>query len=244
MRGSTQRATNGCAKIPNWCDRTPFGRATWARPHGGCTRRNSRRLDRINKGMLKAPTLIIWGYNDPTAPYTLGVDLMERSARWSTATELHIINRSGHLVYAEHPEKVTGLISGLRGLRRNDGIAHKKTCEERCRSRMWSMLPLVAYCVTAIRPRAFLRLSNGLTPAPCAGAIRSDVDAGRHDVPVEVDAEFRRAGGIARIIALRRIVAVAPIHSPCPRGIDEDHSRVMAAALDDSRARASAGRRS
>ena len=72
-------------------------------------------LDRINKGMLKAPTLIVWGFNDPTAPYKLGVDLMEQVSKVVDRTELHIINKSGHLVYAEHPEKVAGLISSFVG---------------------------------------------------------------------------------------------------------------------------------
>ena len=70
-------------------------------------------LDRINSGMLKAPTMIIWGYNDPTAPYTLGVDLMETVSKVVDRAELHIINRSGHLVMAEHPEKVARLIAGF-----------------------------------------------------------------------------------------------------------------------------------
>jgi 2-hydroxy-6-oxo-6-(2'-carboxyphenyl)-hexa-2,4-dienoate hydrolase len=72
-------------------------------------------LDRINKGMLKAPTLIVWGFNDPTAPYKLGVDLMEQVSKVVDRAELHIINKSGHLVYAEHPEKVAGLISSFAG---------------------------------------------------------------------------------------------------------------------------------
>jgi 2-hydroxy-6-oxo-6-(2'-carboxyphenyl)-hexa-2,4-dienoate hydrolase len=70
-------------------------------------------LDRINAGMLKAPTIIIWGYNDPTAPYPLGVDLMETLSKVVDRTELHIINHSGHLVAAEHPEKVAKLIAGF-----------------------------------------------------------------------------------------------------------------------------------
>jgi acyl-CoA synthetase (AMP-forming)/AMP-acid ligase II len=72
-------------------------------------------LERINKGMLKAPTLIVWGCNDPTAPYKLGIDLMEQVSKVVAKTELHIINKSGHLVYAEHPETVTQLISNFVG---------------------------------------------------------------------------------------------------------------------------------
>jgi pimeloyl-ACP methyl ester carboxylesterase len=70
-------------------------------------------LERINAGMLKAPTLIVWGYNDPTAPYTLGVDLMQTVSKVVARTELHIINHSGHFVAAEHPETVARLITGF-----------------------------------------------------------------------------------------------------------------------------------
>lgn len=70
-------------------------------------------LDRIKAGRLKAPTIIIWGFNDPTAPYFLGVNLMETVSKIVPQTELHIINQSGHFVYAEHPQEVTRLITGF-----------------------------------------------------------------------------------------------------------------------------------
>ena len=89
----------------------------WARNMGATTwwmyKMKYETLERINSGMLKAPTIIIWGYNDPTAPYTLGVDLMETLSKVVARTELHIINQSGHLVFAEHPETVTRLIRGF-----------------------------------------------------------------------------------------------------------------------------------
>lgn len=70
-------------------------------------------LNRINAGQLKVPTIIIWGYNDPTAPYTLGIDLMQTINKVVERAELHIINHSGHLVMAEHPEEVSRLITGF-----------------------------------------------------------------------------------------------------------------------------------
>jgi 2-hydroxy-6-oxonona-2,4-dienedioate hydrolase len=70
-------------------------------------------IDKIKTGALKTPTVIIWGYNDPTAPYFLGVNLMETVSKVVDRAELHIINQSGHLVYAEHPEEVTRLIVGF-----------------------------------------------------------------------------------------------------------------------------------
>jgi 2-hydroxy-6-oxo-6-(2'-carboxyphenyl)-hexa-2,4-dienoate hydrolase len=70
-------------------------------------------LARIEAGRLKVPTIIIWGFNDPTAPYFLGVNLMETLSKTVDRTELHIINHSGHLIAAEHPEEVTRLIAGF-----------------------------------------------------------------------------------------------------------------------------------
>lgn len=70
-------------------------------------------LDKIKAGALKAPTIIVWGFNDPTAPYFLGVNLMETVSKVVPRTEFHIINQSGHFVYAEHPEEVTRLITGF-----------------------------------------------------------------------------------------------------------------------------------
>jgi pimeloyl-ACP methyl ester carboxylesterase len=89
----------------------------WTRNMGATTwwmyKEKFETLERINAGMLKAPTLIVWGYNDPTAPYTLGVDLMQTVSKVVARTELHIINHSGHFVAAEHPETVSRLITGF-----------------------------------------------------------------------------------------------------------------------------------
>jgi pimeloyl-ACP methyl ester carboxylesterase len=70
-------------------------------------------IDKIKAGALKAPTIIIWGLNDPTAPFSLGVDLMQTVSKVVPQSELHIINQSGHFVYAEHPEEVTRFIVGF-----------------------------------------------------------------------------------------------------------------------------------
>jgi 2-hydroxy-6-oxonona-2,4-dienedioate hydrolase len=67
----------------------------------------------IRAGRLKAPTIIIWGFDDPTAPYALGVNLMETISKVVDRAELHVINRSGHFIAAEHPEEVTRLIVGF-----------------------------------------------------------------------------------------------------------------------------------
>jgi 2-hydroxy-6-oxo-6-(2'-carboxyphenyl)-hexa-2,4-dienoate hydrolase len=70
-------------------------------------------LDLIKAGKLKTPTLIVWGLNDPTAPYFLGVNLLETLSKVVPRVELHVISQCGHFIAAEHPEEVTTLIAGF-----------------------------------------------------------------------------------------------------------------------------------
>jgi 2-hydroxy-6-oxonona-2,4-dienedioate hydrolase len=67
-------------------------------------------LDLIRAGKLKAPTIMIWGWNDAFAPYTLGLDAMETISKVVERAELHMINHASHFVFAEHPEEATRLI--------------------------------------------------------------------------------------------------------------------------------------
>ena len=53
---------------------------------------------------LQRPTLMLWGYNDPTAPLSQGMALMEFLTARERRTYLHIFNESGHFCYREHPE--------------------------------------------------------------------------------------------------------------------------------------------
>lgn len=53
---------------------------------------------------LQRPTLMLWGYNDPTAPLSQGMALMEFLTVRERRTYLHIFNESGHFCYREHPE--------------------------------------------------------------------------------------------------------------------------------------------
>ena len=70
-------------------------------------------LELIKSGGIKAPTIIIWGMNDPTAPYFLGVNLMEMLSKVVDRSELHILNHAGHFVFAEYPAEVTRLITNF-----------------------------------------------------------------------------------------------------------------------------------
>lgn len=59
-------------------------------------------LEGMAEGKLKAPTLIVWGYNDPSAPVPLSFKLFEIVARGTAASQLHIFNRAGHYCFREH----------------------------------------------------------------------------------------------------------------------------------------------
>jgi 2-hydroxy-6-oxonona-2,4-dienedioate hydrolase len=72
-------------------------------------------LDRIRAGELKIPTLIIWGFTDPSATYPLGVDLYELISRSVERAELHFFNRSSHFPYQEYPREVTDLMVNFIG---------------------------------------------------------------------------------------------------------------------------------
>ena len=67
----------------------------------------------IEQMALRATQALARRFNDPTAPYFLGVNMMELIGKVVPQSELHIINQSGHFVYAEHPEEVTRLIVGF-----------------------------------------------------------------------------------------------------------------------------------
>ncbi len=65
---------------------------------------------RINAGRLKSPTLIIWGFNDPGASYTLGITLYEIFSAVVDRSELHFFNQSGHNVFQEYPRETADLM--------------------------------------------------------------------------------------------------------------------------------------
>ncbi len=69
--------------------------------------------DRINAGQLKAPTLIIWGFNDPSASYTLGIDIYNIVSAVVDRTELHLFNQCGHYGFQDYPREIADLMVGF-----------------------------------------------------------------------------------------------------------------------------------
>jgi 2-hydroxy-6-oxo-6-(2'-carboxyphenyl)-hexa-2,4-dienoate hydrolase len=67
-------------------------------------------LDKIRDGGLKAPTLIIWGLNDMSAPVVLGYELFQHISMVVDRTQLHVFNQAGHYVFREHAREVNRLV--------------------------------------------------------------------------------------------------------------------------------------
>ena len=55
----------------------------------------SETFERIQAARLKSPTLIIWGFNDSSAPTILGINLYNKVASVLARAELHFFNQSG-----------------------------------------------------------------------------------------------------------------------------------------------------
>jgi pimeloyl-ACP methyl ester carboxylesterase len=59
-------------------------------------------LDMIRDGRLKAPTLVLWGVNDRSAPVDIGYQLFQHVSLATAKAQLHVFNRAGHYVFREH----------------------------------------------------------------------------------------------------------------------------------------------
>ncbi len=58
-------------------------------------------LRRIDESGLPRPTLVVWGFNDRSAPLPLGHELFARIARKTPRAEMHILNGAGHYSYRD-----------------------------------------------------------------------------------------------------------------------------------------------
>ncbi len=59
----------------------------------------------IRDGGIKAPTLVIWAYNDPSATMDhCGIPCMELIMSSVPDSQMHILNEAGHYCYREQPE--------------------------------------------------------------------------------------------------------------------------------------------
>ena len=59
----------------------------------------------MRDGRLKAPILLYWGKNDPTAILQQGLTLFDMIAEANPKTRMIIVNQGGHFHYREYAEE-------------------------------------------------------------------------------------------------------------------------------------------
>jgi pimeloyl-ACP methyl ester carboxylesterase len=77
-------------------------------PH--LARQKEETLGWIRDGRLKTPTLLIWGYNDPTATLAQGLALLDLIVASEPRSQMHIFNQAGHFSYREHPAEFNEIV--------------------------------------------------------------------------------------------------------------------------------------
>jgi 2-hydroxy-6-oxonona-2,4-dienedioate hydrolase len=70
----------------------------------------------IKEGRLKLPTLLVWGYNDPSALFALGTELFDIVSSSASRCQMHIFNKAGHYSYREHPQDFVRVVSDFVGV--------------------------------------------------------------------------------------------------------------------------------
>jgi len=71
--------------------------------------------EEIKAGKLKVPSLVIWGYNDPSMTYEVGIELFKLMSTSNPRSQLHLFNNCGHSPYIEYPEEFNRLIKDFCG---------------------------------------------------------------------------------------------------------------------------------
>jgi 2-hydroxy-6-oxo-6-(2'-carboxyphenyl)-hexa-2,4-dienoate hydrolase len=67
-------------------------------------------LDMIREGRLRAPTLVIWGLNDQSAPIVIGHQLFQHISLAVPKSQFHVFNHAGHYVFREHYRELDRLV--------------------------------------------------------------------------------------------------------------------------------------
>ena len=68
----------------------------------------------IRSGGLKAPTLVVWAFNDPSAKLDpRGLDTMRLIFPHVPKAQMHILNQAGHRCFAEQPDAFVAAVKGF-----------------------------------------------------------------------------------------------------------------------------------
>jgi pimeloyl-ACP methyl ester carboxylesterase len=70
----------------------------------------------IRAGGIKAPTLIVWGFNDPTAKFDpVGLDGLRLILPSTPRSQMHILNEAGHWCFREQPDAFIAAVTSFIG---------------------------------------------------------------------------------------------------------------------------------
>jgi len=73
-------------------------------------RKRDELLQRIDSEGLTLPTLVIWGFDDQSAPVALGLQLFGRLAPRAPRAELHVLNQARHYCFRDQPAAFNRLL--------------------------------------------------------------------------------------------------------------------------------------
>lgn len=79
----------------------------------GLARDKTEMYGQIRDTGMRRPTMIVWGYNDPTALLEQGWRLYDLISATEPRSYMHVINRSGHFSMRENPGHFNRLIEGF-----------------------------------------------------------------------------------------------------------------------------------
>ncbi len=70
----------------------------------------------VKDGKLMVPSLIIWGYNDPSSPFDGGLELFDLMNSGATQeSRMYVFNDAGHSSYVEYPEEFNSVVTNFCG---------------------------------------------------------------------------------------------------------------------------------
>lgn len=86
----------------------------WARFEEDIVRNQERTRSWIRAGRLQRPTLVMWGYNDPSATMDrAGIPCMSLVLQHVAVSEMHILGGAGHFCFREQPVGFAGALTGF-----------------------------------------------------------------------------------------------------------------------------------
>ena len=66
----------------------------------------------IRAGGIKVPTLVMWGFNDPSASFEpVGISALQLIFSSIPRSQMHILNKAGHYCYREQPVAFVDVIT-------------------------------------------------------------------------------------------------------------------------------------